>query len=162
MTAEEQQIFDAINNARAQAGRSTLQVDARLVAIARAHSQDLADHPGPPGLWEQGEVNHQGHVGSDGSQPAQRITKALGTPGSENAYIAWFWGSSDPGPPVQGALSYWLENTPQHHGHQDNALSPSWKVTGVGIAKGSGVIPQGANRVGNQAVFYYFTQCFHS
>ncbi|WP_433679941.1 CAP domain-containing protein [Nocardia sp. CA-119907] len=161
MTADERKIADAINSTREQVGCSgALQVDSRLVAVARAHSQDLADHPGPPGLWETGTLNRQGHTGSDGSQPGDRIAKAVGSPGTENVYVAWLLGG-DPGPPVQGALNYWLENTPQHHDHRDNALNCAHKSTGVGISKGSGVIPQGQQNAGQQAIFYYFTQVFH-
>ncbi|HCT76786.1 MAG TPA: hypothetical protein DGT23_09405 [Micromonosporaceae bacterium] len=158
LSPEEQKIVDLVNNARKQAGCSVvLQVDPRLVAVTRAHSQDLADHPGPPGLWEKGEPGKQGHYGSDGSLSADRISKAVGYPGTENSYVEWFTGTA-PAPSAERAFDWWLNKSKS--GHKENLLNCNHKTTGVGIAKGTGKIPAGQDNAGQSATFYYYTQAF--
>src|SRR5262245_24146877 len=59
-----QSILAEINGFRAQAGAAPLRQDARLVAAAQRHADDMAAH----GFFD--------HKGSDGTQPWDRITQA--------------------------------------------------------------------------------------
>ncbi|HEX6684826.1 MAG TPA: CAP domain-containing protein [Candidatus Limnocylindrales bacterium] len=157
MTQTEQQVADLVNAARTRAGCAVaLQPDGRLVAVARAHSQDLADHPGPPGLWEKGSQGGQGHYGSDGSLSADRISRAVGTSGTENSYVEWFTGTA-PAPSAQRAFDWWWKSP---YGHKESMLDCNHRTTGVGIATGQGFIPQGQPGAGQQAAFHYYTQAF--
>jgi len=57
-------VMDLVNAERAKQGLSPLQVNLRLHEAALAHAKDLASGP------------ESGHVGSDGSDPAQRADAA--------------------------------------------------------------------------------------
>ncbi|MFI7709208.1 AbfB domain-containing protein [Nonomuraea sp. NPDC049480] len=132
-----------------------LRLDKRLVDVAQEHSQDLANHPG---LWERLLDGHPGHYGSDNSIPQQRIQRVMGSAGTENAYIQWFWGGNVPPPSAQAAHDWWYQSPP----HEANLLNPGHRSTGVGIATGAGRVPQGHDHAGEPATFHYYTQVFHS
>jgi uncharacterized protein YkwD len=59
-----QRVLDLVNQRRAEARLPRLRVDPRLVEAARQHAQDMA-RGGP-----------FGHVGSDGTSPADRVRQA--------------------------------------------------------------------------------------
>jgi hypothetical protein len=153
-TPDEQRVIDLINEQRQQHGcQVPLRPDIRLTLAARGHSRDLADHPG---LWETLLEGEPGHIGSDGSTPSDRITAAVGSTGTENVFVGWFFGATAaPGP--DDALKWWLNSPP----HRTNLLNCDHTTTGVGIATGSGTIPAGQSNAGSAATFYYFTQDFH-
>ncbi|WP_051751533.1 AbfB domain-containing protein [Streptosporangium amethystogenes] len=132
-----------------------LRLDKRLVAVAQNHSQDLAGHPG---LWERQLDGFPGHYGSDNSTPQQRIQMAMGSAGTENVYVQWFWGGNVPPPSARAAHDWWWQSPP----HRSNVLNPSHRSTGVGIATGQGRVPQGQAHAGEPATFHYYTQVFHS
>ncbi|MBL1105335.1 CAP domain-containing protein [Streptomyces sp. 5-8] len=149
MDAQELQAFELANQLRQQNGSPPVQVERLLVDAARFHSQDLADHPGQ---WEVKWNGWPGHVGSDGSTPPDRIIKAVGSPGSENVYVAYYYGNVDP-PPPQQAVNWWLTHDQEHRA---NLLDPAHRTSGIGIAYGAGMTPDG-----HQGTFFYFTQDFH-
>ncbi|MER6580936.1 AbfB domain-containing protein [Nonomuraea sp. NPDC001023] len=137
-------------------GTPFLRLDKRLVAVAQEHSQDLANHPG---LWERLLNGYPGHYGSDNSTPEQRIQRVMGSAGTENVYIQWFWGGNTPPPSAQAAHDWWWYQSPPH---KANLINSSHRSTGVGIATGSGNVPQGHDHAGERATFHYYTQVFHS
>ena len=94
-----------------------LEMDERIRLAARLHSQDMADN------------NYLEHDGLDGRGPSERVRDA-GFPGdgaSENILA----GTADPAE----ALEIWLGSD---EGHCENLMNPSWQVTGIGYAFGSG------------------------
>lgn len=84
-----QQVFDLINRRRTEAGLLPLKIDARLVAAAREHAEDMA------------RGARFGHTGSDGTQPADRVARegyryqevgenvAAGIPSAEEVVKDW-------------------------------------------------------------------------
>lgn len=147
MDWQELEAFDLVNESRRQVGDGDVWIDPRLVAVARAHSQDLADHFG---LKDQIWNGWPGHVGSDGSKPPDRIMRAVGTSGFENVYIGWFSGNGSV-PSPQDALNWWM----QEPAHRDTLLGRGHTSAGMGIAYGSGTSPDGG-----RATYFYFTQDF--
>ncbi|GAA2678941.1 CAP domain-containing protein [Streptomyces lunalinharesii] len=147
MDWQEIETFDLVNSLRRQAGAEDVRIDPRLVAETRAHSQDLADHFG---LKDQVWNGWPGHVGSDGSTPPDRITKAVGVSGFENVYSGWFSGNGAV-PSPQDACNWWMGEP----GHRANLLDPHHANAGMGIAYGPGV-----TRDGVPATWFYFTQDF--
>jgi uncharacterized protein YkwD len=137
-TGERGGVLKEINQQRTSQGAPPLRVDPRLDAIAEAHSRDLADHPG---LWQEGTAGAQGHVGSDGSTPGQRIEMAIGTGGSENVYVGFSPQAAD------SAVTWWM-NSPHH---RENLLDPAHTATGIGYALGTDT---------SGATYCYYTQVF--
>ena len=117
-------------------GCAPVQLDARLLSTARAHSQDLASHPGlydaPP---PSGRPPHSGHYGSDGSLGwdesgiGGRITTAMGSAGLEGENVAYGF------PTAEMAFDSWFNETPPNDGHRRNILNCHFKLIGVGIAQ---------------------------
>jgi uncharacterized protein YkwD len=135
-TPEEQRIIDLTNEKRVGVGGcAPVQLDPRLLRAARAHSLDLASHPGlynaPP---PAGRRPHPGHYGSDGSLGWDedgipgRIGKAMGSPGSSGENVAWGYPNAD------AAFSAWFNETPPNDGHRRNILNCDFKFIGVGVA----------------------------
>lgn len=111
--ALEQQLIDAINQARAAQGLPAYQASAELSAAARAHSCDLAQH------------QLISHVSSDGRTLADRLAGA--TP-------AWQWpseniaaGLADPA----AVVALWLDE-PADGWHRRNILDPDQQAVGAG------------------------------
>jgi uncharacterized protein YkwD len=108
----EVQLVDLINQERTSRGLSVLALDPRLMAAAQAHSQDMASR------------NFFDHIGSDGSNPGDRITR--------QGYQWLFFAENlaceyvAPEDVVQG----WLESS----GHRANMLAPEPEHIGVGVA----------------------------
>ncbi|MEV8327693.1 CAP domain-containing protein [Kitasatospora sp. NPDC056731] len=139
--------FDLVNSARQQNGSPDVSIDAALVGATRAHSQDLADHPG---LKDQLWNGWPGHMGSDGSTPPDRIMRAVGISGSENVYFGWSSGNAPP-PTPQDAFNWWM-NEPAHRA---NLLDRNHTRAGLGTSYGPGTSPDGS-----PATYFYFTQDF--
>ncbi|MBO3739348.1 CAP domain-containing protein [Actinoplanes flavus] len=157
LSPAEQQVLDEVNAIHRESCGTALTVDPRLVGVARRHADDLSRHPGPPGLWEKGDANRQGHVGSDGSDAATRISREVGRAGTENAYVRYYTGSA-PAPEVRHALDYW-RNSPGHNATMRNC---AYRTTGVGVAVGKGFVPVGQPNAGSPATLHYFIQTFAS
>jgi uncharacterized protein YkwD len=149
MDTQERRIYVLVKDVRIEQGRCTgLGVDPRLVDVARAHSQDLASHPG---LWEKKTPEgFPGHFGSDGSLPSGsegRIARAVGSPGTENVLRVRIRGNAAP-PTHETAFNEWKKSPP----HWANLMNCNHRTSGVGIATGQD--PDGWTA-------YYFTQVFH-
>lgn len=112
----EQQIFSLINDARAKIGLAELKWSENLAAVARLHSEDMAN------------VKFFSHRGSDGSMVDERADKlGLGSWLAIGENIAYMRGFNDPG---GLAVEKWLESAP----HRKNILGPNWKESAVGVA----------------------------
>jgi uncharacterized protein YkwD len=116
---EEHRIMDLVNRARRAEGRSPLAWSARLAAIARGHSYDMALR------------HYLAHQSLDGATPADRIRgvgidyQELG----ENIYV-------DENPDAElpeRAIQRWLASP--HH--RDNLLSGDFRWSGIGVAQDS-------------------------
>jgi uncharacterized protein YkwD len=96
------QAVQLVNQARANAGRPPLRVDASLMSAAAAYARQMA-----AANWFTCGCDF--HVGPDGSQPEQRIARA-GYPGrfKGEAIAGGQWDA-------QGALNAWL-TSPAHAG----------------------------------------------
>jgi uncharacterized protein YkwD len=105
------QLAGLINDARTQAGLSTLNVNAALQAAAQGHSVDMACH------------NLLSHSGSDSSSPGERIA-AAGYAASSSSEI--IYGSGYP----QTAFDWWMSDTT----HRNEILNPYITDMGVGYA----------------------------
>ena len=117
----ERQVFDLINKKRAAIGLVPLTWNDDLAAVARAHSQDMADQ------------NFFSHRGSDGTMVDDRADKlgvrdwaAIG----EN--IAFERGFDNA---AEFAVERWMESP----AHKQNLLDQRWKETGMGVA----ILPDG-------------------
>ncbi|MFI0743461.1 CAP domain-containing protein [Streptomyces sp. NPDC021100] len=150
MDTQERQTWVLVKDAHlVQGGCSRLEVDPRLVVVARAHSEDLAVHPG---LWDKKTPEgFPGHYGSDGSLASGsggRIAQAVGSPGAENVFRGRIRGNIAPPGPDTAFNAWW--NSPSH---KATMLNCNHNTSGVGIAFGND--PDGWTS-------YYFTQVFHS
>lgn len=117
----EKEAFDLINKKRADIGLEPLTWSDDLAALARLHSQDMADQ------------KYFSHRGSDGSMVDDRADKlgiknwsAIG----EN--IAFERGFDDA---ANFAVDRWMESP----AHKQNLLDKRWKETGMGVA----ILPDG-------------------
>ncbi|MGB0034689.1 MAG: CAP domain-containing protein [Candidatus Acidiferrales bacterium] len=98
-----------------------LQWDARLAAVARAHSEEMARN------------EYFGHQGLDGSTPAARVSRAGIQWRSTAENIAK---TSD----VVQAEAHFMNEPKFQHNHRGNILNPNYTHVGVGIVRG----PDGA------------------
>ena len=105
------QIAQLINDARTQAGLSTLNVNPTLQIAAQGHSVDMACH------------NLLSHSGSDSSSPGERIA-AAGYAASQSSEI--IYGSGYP----QTAFDWWMSDTT----HRNEILNPYITDMGIGYA----------------------------
>jgi uncharacterized protein YkwD len=110
-----QQVVDLTNQHRTESGLPALTVDARLNAAAQRMSNDMAAHntivPGPAP-----------HLGSDGSDPGQRISAA------GYAFRAWAENIASGYPDAASVVNGWWNSS----GHRRNMLSSD--VTQIGVA----------------------------
>jgi uncharacterized protein YkwD len=112
----EQQIFALINAERSKMGLSELEWSESLAALARLHSDDMAN------------VKFFSHRGSDGSMVDDRADRlGLGSWRSIGENIAYMRGFDDP---ASLAVEKWLESP----AHRKNLLGPNWKESAVGVA----------------------------
>jgi len=121
LRALEAEVLSYLNTVRVRAGRPALQLSGALVGAARAHSADVLAHP---------SLLPTPHVGSDGSNPWQRI-RASGIPfvmGSE----AIDQGDADEWSP-RGAIDD-LMGSP---GHRMSLLFTAFDRVGIGVARDS-------------------------
>lgn len=117
-SAFESQVVTLTNDQRAANGCRALRVDDRLVAAARAHSNDMV------------AKKFFSHTGSDGSDFVTRAVRA-GYTAASGENIAW--GYRTP----QEVVTGWM-NSP---GHRANILNCSSVAIGVGVAVESSGAP---------------------
>lgn len=114
LTAEEQEMFNLVNQERVKAGVAPLKIDMRLVESARIKSQDMIDknyfdHTSP--TWGQFYVIIRQKVNSDYGYLGENLAGA---------------------PSVSKAHNSLMNST----GHRQNILNPNYKYIGIGIKKG--------------------------
>lgn len=123
----EWRVFELVNTERARHGLLPLVWDEGLAVLARAHSRDMSTN------------DMFGHMGSDGLEPSERITRAG---------VAWsivaenvFRGTVGP----ESAMDAWMGSP----GHRANILNPELTHIGIGVYRAEG-----------QRTMYYATQKF--
>ncbi|MEU6770929.1 CAP domain-containing protein [Streptomyces sp. NPDC046759] len=106
-------VVQLVNAERAKVGCRPLTVDAELTKAAQAHSADMAAH------------RNMSHTGSDGSSPADRITRAGYAWSAYGENVAYGFATPDQ------VMTAWM-NSP---GHRANILNCSFRQIGVGLAQ---------------------------
>jgi uncharacterized protein YkwD len=118
----ERNAFAMLNQKRASYGLLPLAWNAELAAVARVHSQNMA------------EFSFFSHKGLDGKMVSDRAdATGVGKWRSIGENIAYNRGYQDP---VSKAVELWLESP----SHRHNLLDDNWKESAVGIA----VAPDGS------------------
>jgi len=116
MASIEQAAFTLINQKRAEKGLKPVIWDDSLAAVARVHSQNMA------------EFSFFSHRGLDNKLVSDRAdSQKLGRWRAIGENIAYNGGYADP---VERAVEQWLNWS--SHGH--NMLDDSWKESAVGVA----------------------------
>jgi uncharacterized protein YkwD len=106
-----EQVFQLVNNARADAGCDSVHEDSRLDNSAVAHSEDMANN---------GSLSHNG----PGSTPFNRRIASYGYTGNElGENIAEGYTSA------QQVFNAWMSDS----GHRDNILNCQFVAMGVGV-----------------------------
>ena len=112
----ERSAFNLLNQKRAENGLKALAWSDELEALARRHSEDMADYK---------YFSHQGRDGSMVSDRADRSGLTKWRSIGEN--IAFNRGYKDP---IEVAVKLWLESP----SHRHNLLNSEWRESAVGIA----------------------------
>lgn len=117
MAAAEQSAFNLINQKRVVMGLAPLVWSDELAAVARLHSQNMA------------ELKFFSHRGLDNKLVSDRADQLkIGRWRSIGENIAFNRGFGDP---VSKAVELWLDSPT----HKRNMMDPSWKESAVGVAK---------------------------
>ncbi len=117
MAPAEQSAFNLINQKRVQLGFDPLTWSDELAAVARLHSQNMA------------EFRFFSHRGLDNKLVSDRADDLkIGRWRSIGENIAFNRGYSDS---VRMAVELWLDSPT----HRQNMLDPNWKESAVGVAK---------------------------
>lgn len=108
-TAFEQQVFDMVNQERANAACGPLSINAKLTATARGHSEDMALN------------DYFSHTGLDGSSVSERAAAGY--------HFSWIGeniaaGQSSP----ESVMAGWMQSP----GHRANILRCEYREIGVG------------------------------
>lgn len=112
----ERRVFEMLNAERRSQGLSELEWNDDVAAVARLHSQNMA------------EAKFFSHRGSDGSMVDDRADRmGLGAWRTIGENIAYTRGYDDP---AGLAVEKWMEST----AHRKNLLGGSWKESAVGVA----------------------------
>ncbi|MEV4164445.1 RICIN domain-containing protein [Nonomuraea dietziae] len=134
-TTEIQQMVDQVIQVRRDLGKCadpSVRLDRALSDMARAHSADLAtNYARLIDPFPQGD-GRRGHIGSDGTMPADRMSSGGFTPAQrpEN----WYYGTNAT---LAQAMDSWLyHDEASHWGHRDAILNCEYRVIGVGSASG--------------------------
>jgi len=139
-----QRIHQRINAERRKHKLPTLAWDARLAAIAAAHSQDMAhrqylSHDSPEGhgfdqRYRQAGYRCEVHVGNIVYTGAENIAlgRLYNAVTHRNGVSDYDWNS--PEDISRKAVEGWMQST----GHRRNLLAPHWHRQGIGVQVGSG------------------------
>lgn len=112
----ERQAFELLNAARQSNGMPMLKWNSQVAAVARVHSQDMA---------QQKYFSHRGMDGSMVDDRADRLGLSEWRSIGEN--IAFLRGFDDP---IKSAVEKWMQSP----SHRQNILADNWKESGIGIA----------------------------
>ena len=116
MASAERVAFEMLNQKRAENGLKALVWSDELEAIARRHSQDMADN------------KYFSHRGLDGAMVSDRADRTgLTKWRSIGENIAYNRGYKDP---IEMAVKLWMEST----AHRHNLLTADWRESAVGVA----------------------------
>jgi len=116
MAAAERGAFEMINKKRVENGQTPLTWSDELAAVARVHSQNMA------------EFNFFSHRGLDNKMVSDRADdQKLGRWRAIGENIAFNRGYDDP---TAKAVALWLDSAT----HRRNLLSPDWKESAIGVA----------------------------
>ena len=111
----ERQAFVLVNKKREQNGLSSLEWSDQLEAVARLHSDNMA------------EYQFFSHKGLDNKYVSQRADDAhVGSWRSIGENIAFMRGYKDP---VEEAVDLWLDSP----SHRHNLMDPNWKESAIGV-----------------------------
>lgn len=114
--AIEREVFELLNTERSKNGLKALEWSDEVAAVARLHSQNMAN------------AKFFSHRGSDGSMVDDRADRlGLGAWKTIGENIAYMRGFDDP---AAVAVEKWLEST----AHRKNLLGPNWQESAVGVA----------------------------
>jgi len=114
--ALEREVFELLNAERSKQGLTSLEWSDEVAAVARLHSQNMANE------------KFFSHRGSDGSMVDDRADRlGLGAWKTIGENIAYMRGFDDP---AAIAVEKWLEST----AHRKNLLGPNWQESAVGVA----------------------------
>ncbi len=120
VSAEEARIVQLVNRERAKAGLAPLKLSGRLTVAARGHSYDMA-------------LRHYfSHNSADGVGPEQRI-RGSGIDYAEFGENIYVDDLPEREQLAERAVAGWMGSP----GHRKNMLSPGFKETGVGMARGA-------------------------
>jgi uncharacterized protein YkwD len=108
----EAEFIALINETRADSGRATLEVDARLMSSARRHAQDMLDN----GIFS--------YTGSDGSNPWERVNEA--------GYSPWTGSLIGYGGSAEHLFQVMMDDDP----HREVILSTTHRHVGAGNSGG--------------------------
>lgn len=114
LTADEQLMIDMVNQERTAAGLNPVQVDLRLVAVARAKANDMKAN------------NYFDHTSPTYGSPWAMMQQVGIT-------VRWAGENLAGNKSVPGAMSAFMQSA----GHRKNILDPKFTHLGVGIASGS-------------------------
>lgn len=114
LTADEQLMIDMVNQERKAAGLNPVQVDLRLVAVARAKANDMKAN------------NYFDHTSPTYGSPWTMMQQVGIT-------VRWAGENIAGNKSVPGAMSAFMQSA----GHRKNILDPKFTHIGVGIASGS-------------------------
>lgn len=118
-TGPQARVLVLVNQQRARAGCRALTADARLAAVARAHSADMATR----GYFD--------HVTPEGVDPGTRITRA------GYAWSAYGENIAMGQPDAAAVMDAWMNSS----GHRANILNCAFRDLGVGLAYDAGHRP---------------------
>ncbi|MCE0446975.1 RICIN domain-containing protein [Streptomyces tricolor] len=110
----------------------SVRIDPRLSEVARKHSADLAAHYAQLIDAYARNDSRRGHIGSDGTMPADRVRAADFTPAqrAEN----WSYGTNQT---YAQAMYRWVyDDAASNFGHRDAIRDCTYRVIGVGRADG--------------------------
>lgn len=114
LSADEQEVFNLINQQRTNNGLSALKIDNEVQRIARVKAQDMVDN------------NYFSHTSPTYGSPFDMLNSFRVTYKTAGENIS---GNSS----NSGAVNAWMNS----QGHRENILNGSFNYTGIGVIKGS-------------------------
>lgn len=123
-------VHERVNEVRRERGLEPLAFDTDLRAVARYHSEDMA---------EQGYFSHTGRNGSSFEDRYERFDYRCRVPtdgfsyktGGENLFTMQSPVELAPEDVADRAVQGWLDSP----GHRRNLLDPDWRREGIGVAR---------------------------